>query len=229
MLIKLSTKLNSCTFVFNLVFSSFYNNHLTADVKQCITKAVEGKGRTGLPLCEINIQVRLWRWWACQWPTPYLNGPKKIWRLCWRLSQSPWLLRPWRGSRWLTSLTGSDRFYSLERQKTQQIIRLKSRQRNQRGKSRWDWYWNYTLHKQTNPGKERTAHKGPEKKCLEEGRSERGGQAEGLELGGRDQVSAFSWLWSWLCAVALCLISFQALASDWRRCWSWIALAVMDV
>ena len=41
--------------VFNLVFSSFYNNHLTADVKQCITKAVEGKGWTGLPLCEIDI------------------------------------------------------------------------------------------------------------------------------------------------------------------------------
>ena len=100
--------------VFNLAFSSFYNNHLTADVKQCITKAVEGKGWTGLPLCEIDIQARLWRWWACQWPTPYLNGPKKIWRFCWRPSQSPWLLRPWRGSRWLTSLTGSDRFYSLK-------------------------------------------------------------------------------------------------------------------
>ena len=119
--------------------------------------------------------------------------------------------------------------FSWKTKNSTNLFRLKSNQRNQRGKWRWDWYWNYTLHKQINPGKERTAHKGPEKKCLEKGRSERGGQAERLELGGRDQVSAFSWLWSWLCAVALCLISFQALASDWRRCWSWIALAVMDV
>ena len=108
--------------------------------------------------------------------------------------------------------------------------------------SRSYFYWIYDHWSAKNPlfqgfpftqrnvtGEEGAADKGAEAKCLEERWIEWRGQAERLELGGRDQVSAFSWLWSWLCAVALCLISFQALASDWRRCWSWIALAVMDV
>merc|ERR1712037_657306 len=57
--------------------SSFYNNHLTADVKQCITKAVEGEA---VEMVGMSMTYTL------------LNGPKKIWRPCWKPSQSPWLL-----------------------------------------------------------------------------------------------------------------------------------------
>ena len=46
-------------------FCSFYNNHLSADVKESIIKAVEG-GDQNCESFESDLQERQWKWWACQ-------------------------------------------------------------------------------------------------------------------------------------------------------------------
>ena len=47
-------------------FCSFYNNHLSADVKESIIKAVEGGDRNCESFEPADVQERLWRWWACR-------------------------------------------------------------------------------------------------------------------------------------------------------------------